>query len=57
VSAGDAKEVTVTVEHARNLFGPITGEGGKKFLPPQGEPEGAITPRSEPKTGEQSGGQ
>jgi hypothetical protein len=57
VSAGDAKEVTVTVEHARNLFGPITGEGGKKFLPPQADPEGAITPRSEPKTGEQSGGQ
>ena len=38
MSAGNAKEVTVTLEHARNLFGPITGTGGKPFeLPATGQ--------------------
>jgi hypothetical protein len=37
VSAGDAKEPTVTLEHQRNLFGPITGVGGKPFEPPTGQ--------------------
>jgi hypothetical protein len=33
VRAGDSKEVEVTLEHARNLFGPITGSGRKPGVP------------------------
>jgi hypothetical protein len=40
VSAGKTKEVTVTLEHARNLFGPITGTGGKPFEPPAATGQG-----------------
>jgi len=52
VRVGDTKEVVVTVEHARNLFGPITGVGGKQFVPPAAEVDGPSTPRpNDPKTG------